>query len=78
MVVDECHHCPAQMFRKVNAVIRAPYKLGLSATIDRLDGMTRDVFGQLGDVQSKVSIRELINRGILAEPKFQSPVNSGS
>ncbi len=74
MVVDECHHCPAQMFRKVNAVIRAPYKLGLSATIDRLDGMTRDVFGQLGDVQSKVSIRELINRGILAEPRFQSPV----
>jgi superfamily II DNA or RNA helicase len=74
MMVDECHHCPAQMFRKVNAVIRAPYKLGLSATIERLDGMTRDVFGQLGSVQSKVSIRELINRGILAEPRFQSPV----
>ena len=72
--VKNCHHCPAQMFRKVNAVIRAPYKLGLSATIDRLDGMTRDVFGQLGDVQSKVSIRELINRGILAEPRFQSPI----
>jgi intein/homing endonuclease len=69
-----CHHCPAQMFRKVNAVIRAPYKLGLSATIERLDGMTRDVFGQLGSVQSKVSIRELINRGILAEPRFQSPI----
>ena len=74
MIVDECHHCPAQMFRKVNAVIRAPYKLGLSATIDRLDGMTRDVFGQLGDVQTKVSIRELINKGILAEPRFQSPI----
>ena len=74
MMVDECHHCPAQMFRKVNAVIRAPYKLGLSATIERLDGMTRDVFGQLGSVQSKVSIRELINRGILAEPRFQSPI----
>lgn len=72
--VKNCHHCPAQMFRKVNAVIRAPYKLGLSATIDRLDGMTRDVFGQLGDVQTKVSIRELINRGILAEPRFQSPI----
>ncbi|VVB59365.1 tRNA-splicing ligase RtcB [uncultured archaeon] len=72
--VKNCHHCPAQMFRKVNAVIRAPYKLGLSATIDRMDGMTRDVFGQLGDVQSKVSIRELINRGILAEPRFQSPI----
>jgi len=74
MIVDECHHVPASMFRKVNAVIRAPYKLGLSATTTRLDGMEKDCFGQLGDIRSKVSIRELINRGILAEPRFQSPI----
>lgn len=72
--VSNCHHCPANMFRKVNAVIRAPYKLGLSATIERMDGMTRDCFGQLGDIRSSVSIRELINRGILAEPRFQTPI----
>ncbi len=72
--VSNCHHVPAQMFRKVNAVIRAPYKLGLSATTNRLDGMEKDCFGQLGDIQSKVTIRELINRGILAEPRFQSPI----
>lgn len=74
MICDEAHHCPSQMFKKVNSAIRAPYKLGLSATLERLDGMTRDVFGQLGDVQSSVSIRELINKGILAEPRFQSPI----
>ncbi len=74
MIVDECHHVPANMFRKVNAVIRAPYKLGLSATTTRLDGMEKDCFGQLGDIRSTVSIRELINRGILAEPRFQSPI----
>jgi len=74
VICDEAHHCPSQMFRKVNSVIKAPYKLGLSATLERLDGMTKDVFGQLGDVQSSVSIRELINKGILAEPRFQSPI----
>lgn len=74
MICDEAHHCPSQMFRKVNSVIRAPYKLGLSATLERLDGMTKDVFGQLGDIQSSVSIRELINKGVLAEPRFQSPI----
>ena len=74
MIVDEVHHVPSQMFRKVNSVIRAPYKLRLSATLEGLDGMTRDIFGQLGDIQSKVTIRELINRGILAEPRFQSPI----
>lgn len=74
MINDETHHCPAQMFKKVNAVIKAPYKLGLSATIKRLDGLEREIFGQLGDIQSKVSIRELINKGILAEPRFQSPI----
>lgn len=73
-VVKNCHHAPAQMFRKVNSVIKAPYKLGLSATVRRLDGMEKDIFGALGDIQSKVSIRELINKGILAEPRFQSPV----
>lgn len=74
MIVDETHHVPSQMFRKVNAMIRAPYKMGLSATIRRLDGLERDIFGQLGDIQSSVSIRELINKGILAEPRFQSPI----
>lgn len=74
MIVDETHHVPSQMFRKVNAMVRAPYKMGLSATIRRLDGLERDIFGQLGDIQSSVSIRELINKGILAEPRFQSPI----
>ena len=45
-----------------------------SATIRRLDGLESDIFGQLGDIQSRVSIRELINKGILAEPRFQSPI----
>lgn len=74
MINDETHHCPANMFRRINTIVRAPYKLGLSATIRRLDGLERDIFGQLGDIQSKVSIRELINKGILAEPRFQSPI----
>lgn len=72
--IANCHHVPSQMFRKVNAVIRAPYKMGLSATTKRLDGLEKEVFGQLGDIQSSVTIRELINKGILAEPRFQSPI----
>ncbi len=72
--VKNCHHVPAAMFRKVNAAIRAPYKMGLSATVRRLDGLEKDVYGSLGDIQTSVSIRELINKGILAEPRFQSPV----
>lgn len=73
-VKKNCHHVPAAMFRKVNAAIRAPYKMGLSATVRRLDGLEKDVYGSLGDIQTSVSIRELINKGILAEPRFQSPV----
>ena len=72
--VKNCHHVPAAMFRKVNAAIRAPYKMGLSATVRRLDGLEKDVYGSLGDIQTSVSIRELINKGILAEPRFQSPI----
>ena len=74
VIVDESHHAPAEMFRKVNSVVSAPYKCGLSATMKRLDGLEKDCFGQLGDIQSSVPIRELINKGILTEPRFQSPV----
>ncbi len=72
--IHNCHHAPAEMFRKVNQVVSAPYKCGLSATMKRLDGLEKDCFGQLGDIQSSVPIRELINKGILTEPRFQSPV----
>lgn len=39
LIVDECHHVPAATFRKVVMRCNTKYRLGLSATPDRSDGI---------------------------------------
>lgn len=43
VILDECHHTSAEVFSRALHKITAPYILGLSATLDRKDGL-RKVF----------------------------------
>jgi len=43
VVIDECHHTSAEVFSRALHKITAPFVLGLSATLDRKDGL-RKVF----------------------------------
>jgi superfamily II DNA or RNA helicase len=43
VVIDECHHTSAEVFSRALHKITSPYILGLSATLDRKDGL-RKVF----------------------------------
>lgn len=48
LIVDECHHTPANTFTKVVHTSYAKYKIGLSGTLIRKDGrhvVLRDYFG---------------------------------
>lgn len=48
VIVDECHHVPAQVFKSIVDKFRARYKIGLTATPWRKDGrhqMLYDYFG---------------------------------
>jgi superfamily II DNA or RNA helicase len=38
LVFDEAHHLPAQSYRAIAKKCRAPWRLGLSATLERADG----------------------------------------
>lgn len=38
LIFDEAHHLPAQSYRTIASKCRAPWRLGLSATIERADG----------------------------------------
>src|SRR3712207_3409121 len=38
LVVDEAHHLPAPTYRTIAERVRAPWRLGLSATPERRDG----------------------------------------
>lgn len=50
VVVDECHHTSAEVFSQALKKVTFRYALGLSATIQRKDGLTKVFKWYLGDV----------------------------
>ena len=52
-IFDECHHISAEVFSKSLFKIVTPFMLGLSATMDRKDGLTKVFKMFLGDVVYK-------------------------
>lgn len=66
LIIDECHHLPADKFRRIALYTFAPYRLGLSATPYREDGRHEELFPMLGGVVYSRSARELAERGYLA------------
>lgn len=60
VIVDECQHCcgsPTKVtqFYKVVSSINARYKIGLTATPDRADGMDTSMYALLGNIIHEVS-----------------------
>jgi superfamily II DNA or RNA helicase len=49
-VYDECHHTSAAVFSRVFATVGTRYTLGLSATLNRKDGLTKVFKWHIGDV----------------------------
>jgi len=66
VIFDEAHHLPAEKFRAIAVGMPAPYRLGLSATIEREDGKHEEIFPLLGGVVYHTSPGELTRLGYLA------------
>ena len=58
VIVDECHHVPAQSFERVMKQVRGRYVYGLTATPARQDGLQPLLYMQLGPVRHIVDARE--------------------
>ena len=52
-VYDECHHTSAAVFSRVFRTVCTRYTLGLSATLERKDGLTKVFKWHIGDVVYK-------------------------
>ncbi len=72
LITDEIHHYSSEQFRRVASATRSAYRLGLSATLHRPDGLSPIFHALLGDVRYKVGIKELVRKGLLVEPIFYS------
>lgn len=66
LICDECHHLPAATTRLAAIGCVAPYRLGLTATPERADGLEEEMFDLLGSLVYRCEISEL-------EGEFLSP-----
>jgi len=62
VVVDECHHCPAEQLATVVSRFPARYLLGLTATPYRRDKLDRVIGFYLGPIVSRISAADLADR----------------
>src|SRR3989338_2272172 len=58
LIVDECHHLPADSFEKVIRQVKAKFITGLSATVARKDGRHPIITMRCGPVRYQVNAKE--------------------
>ena len=66
VILDESHRCPSREFSKALAKINCPYMLGLSATPNRKDGLTKVLKWFIGDIifqrKGKSAVNSIVER----------------
>lgn len=72
LILDEAHHVAASTFREVVALSDARYRLGLTATPEREDGLTKVLSLYFGNKIFEITHKELVSGGFLVVPKIRS------
>ena len=72
-IVDEAHHIPANSFSHVMMAMPARIRLGLTATPDRPDGLSKILYWHFGKELTRITTQQLIDEGRVLAPrvKFQ-------
>jgi len=72
LIVDEAHHTPAYTFTKVIDQFPAIYRIGLTATPQRSDGLSSIMYYTLGNTISRISPIELTQEDNLITPRINA------
>lgn len=64
IIFDECHHLPAPQYQFIALCAIAPYRLGLSATVERADGKESTIYELVGPLVYEVKISDLVSRSL--------------
>ena len=70
IIMDEAHHCPADMFQKVFHSSSALYRWGMTATPQRPDGFGFVLPMMLGKRIFSMKVSDLVGGGFLMSPKI--------
>ncbi len=60
LIFDECHHLPATQYQMIAKAAIAPFRLGLSATVERADGKEDLLYQIVGNLCFEGQIREMV------------------
>lgn len=58
-IFDECHHLPGDQYQYAAISSIAPFRLGLTATPERVDGKERRLYALVGDCCYEAKVQEL-------------------
>jgi len=58
LIFDEAHHLPSEGYRQIAELSPAMYRLGLTATPERSDGLHQDLSSLVGPIVYRVSVEE--------------------
>ncbi len=70
LIVDEAHHGPASTYLRLLGLLPCRWRIGLTATPERDDGLTPMLEWCFGPVLYRVEQRELIDLGYLVAPEY--------
>ena len=69
LIVDECHKCPSKTFTEAVSGFEAKYRLGLTATGYRRDGLDDLIFLTLGKLRHTIEKASLVETGDLCSAR---------
>jgi superfamily II DNA or RNA helicase len=71
VIVDEAHHVPCATLTDVLYELPGRYRLGLTATPTRADGLTPILLGHMGPIRAEVSRQALAEAGAIIVPRVE-------
>ena len=66
--VDETHHIPADTYQDLISNFKAQYRYGVTATVNRSDGLTKMIYYTMGNVGFSKTAKELDKEGYISIP----------
>lgn len=70
VLVDECHRAPSRIFSEAIMSFTSLYKLGLTATPFRRDGLNKLIWWFVGPIRHKIDKKMLVRQGDILQPTF--------
>jgi superfamily II DNA or RNA helicase len=71
VIQDEAHHAPAATYLRIMHGLAGRFRYGLTATPERMDGLSPWMTWSLGEVVAEVDHRELEDSGAVLKPRIR-------